>query len=149
MSTFHAIVWIDRREAHVVMFDREHIESERIKSRSHHKATGGHAGTHHQMHGRGPSVSGGHSPEGGHSSSDEDFYHEVAQALNGVHEILVTGPAQAKDEFRAHCKRHDKAVDAAIVDVVSSDHPSDGQLVAMARQYFLKFDQKAADPSVR
>jgi len=27
------------------------------------------------------------------------------------------------------------------VDVISSDHPSDGQLVAMARQYFLKYDR--------
>jgi hypothetical protein len=34
----------------------------------------------------------------------------------------------------------------AIVDNVASDHPSDAQLVAMARQYFKKFDQMAADP---
>ena len=40
-------------------------------------------------------------------------------------------------------------MDKAIVDVVNSDHPSDAQLVAMARQYFLKFDQKAADPTQR
>lgn len=149
MSTFHAIVWLDRREAHVVMFDREHIESQRIHSRSHHLATGGHVGSRHQAHGRGPSVSGHHSPEGGHNAADERFYHEVAQALVGVREVLVTGPAQAKDEFRAHCQRHDKAVDAAIVDVIASDHPSDGQLVAMARQYFRKFDQMGADPSQR
>jgi hypothetical protein len=49
--------------------------------------------------------------------------------------------SRAKDEFKAHCARHDKAIDKAIVDVISSDHPSDGQLVAMARQYFLKYDQ--------
>ena len=149
MTTFHAIVWIDRREAHVVMFDREHIESERIKSRSHHKTTGGHVGSNHDMHGRGPSVSGHHSADGGHSTADDQFYHEVAQALSGAHEVLVTGPAQAKDEFRAHCARHDPAVDKAIVDVIASDHPSDGQLVAMARQYFLKHDRFAADPSIR
>lgn len=149
MTTFHAVVWIDRREAHVLMFDREHVESERIKSRSHHKATGGHVGSHQLKHGRGPGASGGHSPEGGHNTGDDHFYHEVAQALIGAHEILVTGPAEAKNEFRAHCQRHDKAIDQAIVDVVSSDHPSDGQLVAMAKKYFVKFDQKAADPSIR
>jgi hypothetical protein len=65
----------------------------------------------------------------------------VAQALKGVHEVLVAGPAQAKDEFRAHCKTHDKAVDKAIVAVITSDHPTDPQLVAMARQYFLKHDK--------
>jgi hypothetical protein len=30
MSTFHAIAWIDQSEAHVVMFDREHMEAQRI-----------------------------------------------------------------------------------------------------------------------
>lgn len=140
MSTFHAIVWLDRSEAHVIMFDREHIAAQKIKSRSMHKPTGGHTGSH-QGSGRGDSASGHHSPAGGHASHDENFYHSIAEALKGVHEILVTGPAQAKDEFKAHCARHDKEVDKAIVGVVSSDHPSDGQLVAMAKQYFLKYDQ--------
>jgi hypothetical protein len=40
MSTFHAVVWMDHSEAHVVMFDREHMEAQRIKSRSHHKHQG-------------------------------------------------------------------------------------------------------------
>lgn len=141
MSTYHAIVWLDRSEAHVILFDREHVEAERIKSRSTHKAPGGHVGSHQGKHGRGEGASGHHSAQGGHASHDEDFYHSVAEALKGVHEILVTGPAQAKDEFRAHCQRHDQAVDQAIVGVVSSDHPSDAQLVAMAKQYFLKHDK--------
>jgi hypothetical protein len=34
-----------------------------------------------------------------------------------------------------------------IVDSIASDHPTDGQLVAMARQYFKKFDAMATDPS--
>ena len=140
MSTFHAIVWLDRSEAHVIMFDREHIAAQKIKSRSHHKATGGHTGSH-QGSGRGDSASGHHSAAGGHNTSDETFYHSIAEALKGVHEILVTGPAQAKDEFKAHCARHDKDVEKAIVGVISSDHPSDGQLVAMAKQYFVKHDR--------
>ena len=43
MSTFHAIVWIDHKEAHVLMFDREHVQAERIQSRSTHKHQGKHA----------------------------------------------------------------------------------------------------------
>ncbi len=129
MSTFHAIVWLDRSEAHVIMFDREHVDAQKIKSRSHHKATG--------LHGRGDIVNAPHSPKAG----DEDYYHSVAAALKGVHEILVTGPAQAKDEFKAHCEHHDKDIAKAIIGVISSDHPSDGQLVALAKQYFLKHDK--------
>ncbi len=143
MNTYHAIVWLDRTEAHVVMFDREHIAAQKIKSRSTHKSTGGHVGSHGERHARGEvaSARGGHTPGGGHNSSDQAYYHEVAEALQGVHEILVTGPAQAKEEFKAHCARHDKQIDQAIVGVVPSDHPSDGQLVAMARQYFLRHDK--------
>jgi hypothetical protein len=36
-----------------------------------------------------------------------------------------------------------------IVDSVAADHPSDAQWVAMAKQYFKKFDSMAADPSTR
>lgn len=133
MPAFHAIVWLDRSEAHVILFDREHIAAQKIKSRSHHKATGGHTGSH-QGSGRGDSAS-------GHSSGDESYHHSIAETLKGVHEILITGPAQAKDEFKTHCARHDKDIDKAIVGVITSDHPSDGQLAAMAKQYFLKYDQ--------
>ncbi len=123
MTTFHAVVWLDHNEAHVLMFDREHVESQRIKSRSHHK------------------------PKHGNATASKDYFGQIASALEGVHEILVTGPANAKIEFREFCKHHSHAVDKAVVDVVTADHPSDAQLVAMARQYFLKFDKTTADPT--
>ena len=122
MSTFHAVVWMDHQEAHVVMFDREHVEAQRIQSRSHHK---------HQ----------------GKASDTAAFYAEVAQALTGTHEVLVTGPGLARNEFRDWCTRHQKGIAAVVVDSVASDHPSDAQLVALAKQYFKKFDAMAADPS--
>lgn len=125
MTTFHAVVWMDHSEAHVMMFDREHVESQRIKARSHHTLKHGHVG------------------------ADKDFFKQVAQALEGVSEVLVTGPAKAKIEFRDYCKHNAHAVDKAIVDVITSDHPTDAQVVAMARQYFVKFDQLAADPAQR
>jgi len=125
MSTFHAVVWIDHTQAHVLMFDREHVEGQRVKARSQH------------------------TPKHGHMSGDKEFFHQVAVALNGVSEVLLTGPAQAKHEFQTYCQQHAQAVGQAVVGVVNSDHPTDGQLVAMARQYFLKYDQLAADPTQR
>jgi stalled ribosome rescue protein Dom34 len=125
MSTFHAVVWMDHQEAHVLMFDREHAESQRIKSRHHVKSKHGHA------------------------VSDKSYLQQVAESLNGVHEVLLTGPAQAKIEFRDHCQRHARAVHDAIVDLVNSDHPSDGQLLAMAKRYFARHDAMQADPAMR
>lgn len=123
MSTFHAVVWMDHSEAHVVMFDREHVQAQRIKSRSHHK---------HQ----------------GKSGDASGFFGDIAQALQGTHEVLLCGPGLARNEFRDWCHKSATAVAHSVVDSVPGDHPTDAQLVAMARQYFKKFDNMAADPSV-
>jgi hypothetical protein len=73
----------------------------------------------------------------------------VADALSGVSEVLLTGPANAKIEFRDFCQHNAHAIDKAVVDVVTTDHPSDAQVVALARQYFTRYDQTAADPGQR
>jgi stalled ribosome rescue protein Dom34 len=122
MSTFHAVVWLDHTEAHVLMFDREHVEAQRIKSRSHHK---------HQ----------------GKSTDDAAFYSSIAAALQGSHEVLLAGPGLTRNQFRDWCAQNQKATAQVIVDSIAADHPTDGQLVAMARQYFKKFDLLAADPA--
>ena len=123
MSTFHAVVWMDHSEAHVVMFDREHAQAQRIRSRSHHK---------HQ----------------GKADDLAPFFTQIAQALADTREVLLAGPGLARNQFRDWCAKHQAAVASAVVDSVAADHPSDAQLVAMARQYFRKFDAMAADPSL-
>ncbi|MFZ3219066.1 MAG: hypothetical protein WA174_03480 [Rhodoferax sp.] len=123
MSTFHAVVWMDHSEAHVLMFDREHIEAQRVKSRSHHK---------HQ----------------GKAEDNAAFFTEIAKALAGTREVLLTGPGLARNQFRDWTVGNQAELAARSEDSVSADHPTDGQLVAMARQYFKKFDSMAADPSV-
>ncbi|MBA4327719.1 MAG: hypothetical protein C0428_05790 [Polaromonas sp.] len=122
MTTFHAVVWIDQSEAHVLMFDREHMQAQRIKSRTHHK---------HQ----------------GKADDSVVFFADVARALAGSHEVLLTGPGLVRNQLRDWCTSHLPAVADAIVDSVAADHPSDAQLVALARQYFRKFDAMAGDPA--
>ncbi len=122
MTTFHALVWIDQSEAHVLMFDREHMLAQRIKSRTHHK---------HQ----------------GKADDSAAFFADVARALAGTHEVLLTGPGLVRTQFRDWCDSHLPAVADAVVDSIAADHPSDAQLVALARQYFRKFDAMAGDPA--
>jgi stalled ribosome rescue protein Dom34 len=123
MPTFHAVVWIDHQEARVMQFDYDHVQAQRIKSRSHHK----HQGKPHETVG---------------------LFSEVAVALAGVHEILLTGPGLARDQFRDWCKSNQTSVANAVVNSVVSDHPTDPQIVAMARKYFKKFDQMGLDPAL-
>jgi hypothetical protein len=104
-------------------------------------------GSHQLMHGGGNSASGHHSPQGGHAENGKDYFVQVAKALEGVHEILRARPAQTEDDFRAYCKSKARALDKAIVGAVTTDHPTDHQVVALARRYFLKFDKLQGMPS--
>ncbi len=125
MTTYDAVIGIDASEAHVLMFDREHVESRRIMCRTHHK------------------------PSDGRAESSHDYFAVRAKVLAGVHEILLTGPAQTKEEFGGYCKSKARSVEKAIVGVVTTDHPADPLIVALARQYCVKFDRMPADPSLR
>ena len=123
MSTFHAVVWMDHAEAHVLMFDREHVQGERVHSRSKHS----HQGKH---------------------TDNKAFYTEIVQALDGSHEVLLTGAGTARTEFKTWCDSHAKDCAHTIIENIPSDHPTDPQLIALAREYFVKFDKMAGDPSL-
>jgi stalled ribosome rescue protein Dom34 len=126
MSTahYHAVIWIDHREARVFHFSPAGVEEitlhpDHPTRHIHHKAN---------------------SMGSGHAAADRDYLDAVAQSVADAHEVLITGPANAKTELLKYIHlRHPKLMNV-IVGVETVDHPSDGQLVAYARKYF-----KAAD----
>jgi hypothetical protein len=118
MSHFHAVVWIDHKEARVFHFNA--AEAEKLTLRAHHSST------RHNGH------------------EDEIFLHEVATAVSGAGEILVTGPANTKTALVKHIAKHDHHLLSRIAGVESADHPTDGQIVAHARAYFETADRKTA-----
>jgi len=125
MSHFHAVVWIDHREAKVFHFspteiDKLVIHPENPTKHIHHKA--GTVGS-------------------GHAEGDHDFLHAVAQAVADAGAVLITGPGNAKAELVRHIESHDPALKKLIAGVETVDHPSDGQLVAHARKYFKAEDR--------
>jgi len=122
MSTYHAIVWIDHAQAHVLSFDPEHVEAHKIRSRTHHK---------HQ----------------GRTSDTGALFQDVYSALAGSREVLLTGPGAAREEFAKWAKKQHADGVARFVGSVAADHPSDAQLVALARKYFKGFDQMGEDPA--
>jgi stalled ribosome rescue protein Dom34 len=125
MSHYHAVVWIDHKEAHVMHISPEDVEKSIVHPSKPHQHLHHHAGT------LGP----GRAPE------DQAYYHRVVEALAGAQEILVVGPAQAKLALIKHMHAHDPAVAAQVVGVETVDHPTDGQVVAYARKYFRAKDQ--------
>jgi stalled ribosome rescue protein Dom34 len=125
MSHYHAVVWLDHSEAHVM-----HITADDVEKSVVHPTK-----PHVHLHAR-SGVTGA-----GRQAEDKDYYHAVVEALKGAQEILVVGPAQAKLQLIKHIHAHDQAMADKVVGVETIDHPSDGQLVAYARKYFVAKDR--------
>jgi hypothetical protein len=125
MSHYHAVVWLDHSEAHVM-----HIAPDDVEKSVVHPTK-----PHQHLH----SKCGG--PGSGKAAEDKQYYHAIAEALKGAHEILVVGPAQAKLQLVKHIHSHDQALSDKVVGVETIDHPTDGQLVAYARKYFVAKDR--------
>lgn len=125
MSHYHAVVWLDHAQAHVM-----HISPDDVEKSVVHPA---HPHTH--LHNKAGSIGSGRHPE------DQAYYHAIVKALEGAQEILVLGPAKAKLELIKHVHRHDQGMSDKIVGVETVDHPTDAQLVAHARTYFVAKDR--------
>ena len=120
MSHFHAVVWLDHSEAHVMHISPDDVEKSIVHPSKPHSHLHARAGT----------------PGSGRAPDDQAYYHRVAEALTGAREILVIGPAQAKLQLLKHFHAHDGALAARVVGVETVDHPTDAQVVAYARKYF-------------
>ncbi|CAG0974609.1 hypothetical protein BURK1_01408 [Burkholderiales bacterium] len=125
MNHYHAVVWVDHREAHVIAFNQDEAEAALVHSG---------AGSRH-VHQRAGSVSGARAGE------DADFFRRIGAAVRDCGEVLLTGPAAAKLHLYDWWKRHEPTVAAKVVGVESADHPSDGALLKHARAYFEATDR--------
>jgi stalled ribosome rescue protein Dom34 len=122
--TSHVAVWIDHHDAKIYRITEPTAEGLVLREPEHHvRRHSGHGGEHH------------------HASDDTRFFHEVAGLLASVDEILIVGPAKAKTELVNHITEHHRPVAAKIVGVETVDHPTDGQIVALARRYFRHVDK--------
>ena len=124
MSLFHAVVWIDHQKAQILQFDAEHVQSQKVKAHTHHTAQHGSA-----------------------VRSEHEFFGEVCHALQGITEVLVTGSHTATADFKHYAEKHRAETAKHIVGYETVDHPSEAQLVALARKYFLKYDRMAGTPT--
>ena len=124
MSLFHAVVWIDHHSAQVLQFDAEQVQAQKVKAHSHH--TKQHGSTVRTEH---------------------EFFGEVCDALAGIPELLITGSHTAQVDFKHYVEKHRPALLPQIKGYETVDHPSDAQLVALARKYFVKFDRLAGLPT--
>lgn len=129
MSTQHAAVWLDHQEAKVF-----HIHPATFERTELHVA-------HHLHH---PHRTGGQAELDRSVSEEHPFFDAIAKALADADEVLVVGPADAKLELVKFLKERHQELAGKILGVEPSDHPSDNQMVAHVRKYFVAADRMRA-----
>jgi hypothetical protein len=118
MSITHAVVWTDHQAARVLRFDAEHVRAQKLHASSHYTRQ------HHSD-----------------VRTEHEFFGEICGALDGVDAVLVTGAHTSVADFRHYAEKHRPHVAARITGYEIVDHPSENELVALARQYFLKHER--------
>jgi len=117
---FHAVVWLDHREAKIFGFGATGVDAAHVRAPDHP----GHL--HHKAG----------SPEGEHTIASKQYLTAVADGLVGYREILVVGPADTKTELQKFAREHVPELAARIMAVEALDHLTDGEILSFARKFF-------------
>jgi stalled ribosome rescue protein Dom34 len=125
---FHAMVWIDHREAKVFHFNAEHNEAVIVRNSHQHQ------NLHHKAN----------SGDSGHVPVDKEYLQRVVAEIATAGAILIVGPGSAKTELRTYTERFRPDVATRIRAVETLDHPTDGQLLAHGRKFFVADDRMRA-----
>lgn len=119
-------LWIDHREAVIVMVTDAGEETKRINSdmEKHVRFSGG-----------------SRSEEGSDDQRDRQFtghlnkyYDEVVASIHNAESILIFGPGEAKHEFGK--RLGNKGLGGRIVGIETDDKMTDRQIAAKVRQHF-------------
>ena len=114
---YHAIVWIDHKQARVFHFNVEEADKTVVKD---HVVRDLHSREKHT---------------GQRTEDNKPFFEDVAKAIADASAILIVGPAQEKDFFAKFLAEKHPSIRAHVEGVEKADHPSDGELLDFARRY--------------
>ena len=120
MTLIQAVLLIDHQNAHVHRLDLGPGPGGRLHAHKHN--TRQHGSTVRTEH---------------------EFFGEVCDSLEGLNEVLIAGHHLAQADFRHYIEKHRPQLGKLIVGWETVDHPSDGELLALARKFFAKHDRMA------
>jgi stalled ribosome rescue protein Dom34 len=123
MTMFHAVAFINHQSAQIIQFGTEHSEEHTVLQHKH--------------------VTRQH---GSQVRSEHEFFDEVCNALDGITEIMVTGGHTGVKDFKHYVAKHRPAMAPRISAYEVVGHPTKGELVALARKFFTKFDARVDTP---
>jgi stalled ribosome rescue protein Dom34 len=115
MSSTHAVVAIAHDHAQILEFDAQHLSAGKVRAHTHPTA----------QHGSGV-------------RSEHEFFGHVCDAIDSIAEVLVTGPRVAVTDFGRYVRKHRPATSSRILGYEVVDRPTQNQLIALARQFFIR-----------
>lgn len=125
MPHFHAVVFIDHKEASVFEFGEGEMTEHHIK------ATDRQGNIHHKAG----------SPGSGHAHDSKNYLTAVVDVLKPSHEILIVGHGNAKDELASFIREHAPLLAPRIMGIRPMDQPTKGEIIAFARKFFENKDR--------
>ena len=126
MSLFHAVVFVDNYSAQVLQFGAAQARTKNLHERL--ELTRQHASG---------------------VRSEHEFFDLVCDAIEGVTQVLITGSRQGLAGFRHFVETHRPLSTAKIVGYEVVGHPSENELVVIARKYFVQVNAKPGTPGSR
>lgn len=118
MKTFHAVAFVDHHHAQVLQFNAEAVVERKVKEHQHLTRQHGSA-----------------------VRSEHEFFAEVCKTLEGIPEVLVAGGHTGLAAFRHYVEKHQPQTAKHIVGYEIVNQPTDNELVATARSFFVKYDR--------
>ena len=105
------IVWLDSAKAHVFELSLSGIKTFEVKKED----------TQHQK--------------------NDSLFKDLAQKLIACEKLLLMGPGLAKNHFKSYLNEHyTHSLATHIVGTETCDHPTDNQILAIARNFFMHYD---------
>lgn len=121
MSKYHACVWIDHRQAKIFAIDSKEADKQELHDRR----------PLHHIHRKADHVDLGKVP------IDPELLRGTADALKDARAILILGPGQARMELAGYLNEHHPRLSSSIWGIQPADHPTDAEIVAQARAFFV------------
>ncbi len=120
MTHNRAILTVDSHKAQITTLSDNSFETRHLKAHTH--TTAQHNSAVRDVH---------------------EFFAEVCDGLAGVAQIVVAGSHEGLNAFRHYVEKHRPHLAPNILGYEVVDHLTDGQLVAMGRDFFDKHERLA------
>lgn len=115
MSYTHTALWLDHEHAHLYHYTEGHNSKTSISAQT--------------------------SKQQEAAAAQQHFFKALAKALESTDELLVLGPGQAKHEWIKFIHHQAKTLVPKVVGIETVDHPTDNQILALAKKHFKAVDR--------